>query len=107
MKIDIEFMVPPRFLEGINEEIKVRFENVPYVPAENLSLWVKWEDFYDEKTAGIIYRALRDNFLSARKILERFEKDRVFVQFDYLPFMPEGDINCDCEECNPHFPNLN
>ena len=51
MRIDIEFMVSPNFLEGVNEEIKVCFENVPYVPNENLSLWVKWEDFYDQETA--------------------------------------------------------
>lgn len=109
MRIDIEFMISPHFLEGLDQEIKVCFKNVPYVPTEKLSLWVKWEDFYDKATAEIIYSALRENMLSARKILERFEKDRIFVQFDFLPYMPDdNDIECDCEECRGNdFPILN
>ncbi|WP_394265441.1 hypothetical protein [Bergeyella zoohelcum] len=98
MRIDVEFMVSPNFLDGIDEEVKIYFENVPYVPTENLSLWVKWEDFYDKETAHKIYLGLRENLLSARKILERFEKDRIFVQFDFLPYTPD-DMECDCKEC--------
>ena len=47
--------------------------------------------------------------LSAHKILERFEKDRIFVQFDFLPYTPnDDDIECDCEKCRGEdFPNLN
>lgn len=97
MRIDVEFMISPNFLEGIDEGVKVYFENVPYVPTENLSLWVKWEDFFDKETAHKIYLGLRENLLSARKILERFEKDRIFVQFDFLPHILD-DMDCDCED---------
>lgn len=108
MNIVVEFSISPRFLEGIDHEVKAVFENVPYVPEESMGLWVKWEDFYDEETADKIYSSLRNNFLTARKLMERFEKDRIFVQFEYFPYLSENDDDSDDDSIDiPYFEGMN
>lgn len=86
MNITIQFRVPAEYLGDLGFEAIAIFENMPYVPEMSTGLWVKWEDFYSADVASKIYNALRSNMLIAHKLMERFEKDRIFVDFEYLPF---------------------
>lgn len=92
MNIRLEFRVYPRFLDGLDEEVEAIFENAPYVPNDWRGLWVRWEDFYDKETADIIYKSIRQGLLTPNKTLEQFEKDRILVQYEFVPHFGDNEL---------------
>lgn len=106
MRIDIEFRVYPRYLqEDTEEEVVAVFENVPYIPNAWAGLSVKWEDFYSEEKAEMIYDSIETQSLTPNKTMEVFEKDRILVLYEFMPY--KDDIDYDNEEYIEDFPSWN
>lgn len=97
MKITLHFDIERRYVEG--KEIHIEIKDAPCIPDVE-DLVINWEDFYDEKTADLIYECIRENDLEPVKHAERWGKDKITVYYEFLPFFTKDD---DIEDEEPPF----